>query len=65
MLSKEDYKNYLEQILTLEKKALAIYSESADILNDKFVKDTCLNIKDEEISHIETVNDMIKLIISQ
>jgi len=61
MLSKEDYKNYLDQIIQLENRMAYAYKECADKAEEGFVKKTCINLSNAEAQHVLMVKELINL----
>lgn len=62
MLSRQDYKNYLDQISRLEKIMLNAYKECADRLEDVSVKKVCYMLSNAEIQHELIVKELVELI---
>ena len=58
MLSKEDYRGYLQQMQDLEKSMVAIYKEATDLSHDEAVKNIVIGIMQDEIKHVDLVKDM-------
>lgn len=61
MLSKEDYKNYLNQIVELEHKMSDTYKDCADRVEADFVKDVCTGLSNAEKQHAQIVKELINL----
>lgn len=61
MLSKDDYKNYLNQIVQLENKMAEVYKDCADRVEADFVKDVCTGLSNAEKKHALIVKELIDL----
>lgn len=61
MLSKEDYKNYLDQVIQLENKMVYVYKECSGRVEEGFVKKTCLNLSNSEAQHALMLKELKKL----
>lgn len=61
MLSKEDYKNYLEQIIRLEGRMAAIYKECTDGVEEDSVKKVCSGLSDAERQHVLIIKELVGL----
>lgn len=61
MLSKEDYKSYLEQIIQLESKMSAIYKECADRVGDDYIKRVTAALSKAESRHALIVKELVDL----
>lgn len=58
MLSKDDYKNYLDQIKSFENAAKELYAECAGRLEDGPVRETCRELLKQEIEHIRLLEEL-------
>jgi rubrerythrin len=65
MLSKEDYKEYLNQMLEIEKNMEKVYGDLAKKIKDKEMKNIFINIKNDEHNHAQLVHKMKKLIMEE
>ncbi|MCM8761278.1 MAG: hypothetical protein NC938_06020 [Candidatus Omnitrophica bacterium] len=65
MLTKEDYKNYLDQMRTVEMKMCARYKDLADRLDDQQMKALFSKLSLEEAAHAEIVNTVAKLLLGR
>jgi len=61
MLSKEDYKNYLDQIIQIENKMVYVYKECADKPEEGSVKKVCIGLSNAEARHALMLKELIKL----
>ncbi len=61
MLSKEDYRRYLDQIIEIEDKMSAIYSDCSERLGEGSVKDICNSLSIAEKKHSLLVEELRKL----
>jgi rubrerythrin len=61
MLSKEDYKNYLDQIVRLENKMSEVYKGCTDRVEADVVKDICAGLSNAEKQHALIVKELINL----
>ena len=62
MLSREDFKDYLKQLLEIETKMHHFYKDCAAKVDDGLVKDTCLSISSDEKNHMNVVTNLINLV---
>jgi rubrerythrin len=62
MLSKEDYRNYLEQIETVERTMRDVYQDCLGKVEDKTIKETCTRLMEDEKRHIVIVEALKKLL---
>ncbi|MFO8052563.1 MAG: ferritin-like domain-containing protein [Candidatus Omnitrophota bacterium] len=65
MLSKQDYKEYLDQMLELEEKMVGVYGNLANKVNNQELKKIFTRIKEDEIKHAALVYKMKKIIIEE
>ena len=61
MLSREDYKNYLNQIVQLENKMAEIYKDCVDRVEADFIKIVCTGLSSAEKQHALIVKELIDL----
>lgn len=61
MLSREDYKDYLNQIVRIENRMSNIYADCVDRLKEDSIKRICSGLSDGEKRHVLIVNELIKL----
>lgn len=61
MLSKEDYKDYLNQIVRIENRMSNIYADCVDRLKEDSIKRICSGLSDGEKQHALIVDELIKL----
>jgi len=61
MLSKEDYKNYLEQVENIENSMAGVYRECVSRLEDKNIKSICQKLMEDEERHAALVRQIMKL----
>jgi rubrerythrin len=64
MLSRQDYKTYLEEIMAQERKAVEVYGESIGLAEDNAIKEELKKIYQEEIEHVKIVEILIDILIS-
>lgn len=62
MLSKEDYKNYMDQILAVETKMLNTYKNCVDMLSDELLKKIFTDLYKSEMNHQNLVKEMKKIL---
>lgn len=65
MLSKEDYKEHLNQMLEIEENMEKVYGDLAKKIKDKEMKNIFKKIKDEEQEHAALVRKMKKIITEE
>ncbi|UCD14934.1 MAG: hypothetical protein JSV34_04210 [Candidatus Omnitrophota bacterium] len=61
MLSREDYKNYTDQIFQLEKKMSIFYSDCAQRLKDESIRQACRDLSAAEEKHMQMVKELKEL----
>jgi len=61
MLSKEDYKNYLNQLYDIEAEMAKAYKECIDALEDSRIKQVFHRLHSDEMAHIVIVRNMARL----
>lgn len=61
MLSKEDYKNYLEQMRNIENTMAGLYGKWADEVEDGSIKKVFNHLSDDEKEHARLVEELAKL----
>lgn len=61
MLSKQDYQDYLSQIVDLEKKMSSVYSACSLEIKDEYIQKRCAGLSRAEIKHAEIVQELVKL----
>jgi rubrerythrin len=62
MLSKEDYKGYLGEMMSLELKMVDVYGDCSERVKDGNIKKVTKSISDTESRHAEIVREIIKLV---
>jgi len=62
MLSKEDYKNYFDQMMQIETTARDAYQECVNRVDDEDIKQVCGSIMADEKRHILIVKEIIDLL---
>ncbi|MCF7916370.1 MAG: hypothetical protein K9L61_01170 [Candidatus Omnitrophica bacterium] len=65
MLSKEDYREYLSQMLELEENMEEVYGGLAKKVEDQEIEKIFINIKNDEHNHAQLVRKMKKLIMEE
>ena len=58
MLSKEDYKNYVNQIVEIEEKMSILYRECAERLEDESIRGVCAGLSAAEQRHGQMVKEL-------
>lgn len=58
MLSKEDYKKYLDQMYNIEIDMIGVYSECASLSGEAELKNIFLSLIDDERRHSRLVNSL-------
>ena len=61
MLSKNDYQNYLNQIVELERRMSLAYKDSANNVQDENIKKTCSGLSLAEERHAVMVQELVSL----
>ena len=61
MLSKEDYKNYLEQIENIENTMAGVYRDCTARLEDESIKSICQKLIEDEERHAALARKIMKL----
>lgn len=61
MLSREDYSNYLKQMLALERDMETFYAECAKTFSDKEAREVCVQIRDDETKHAAIVEAIMRI----
>jgi len=61
MLSNQDYKNYLEQLFTLEDSMFRLYSQCFDSLEDEDFKKIMMHLVEDEKNHSCLLKDLEKI----
>ena len=64
MLSKEDYQNYLNQIVELERKMSLVYENCSKKVDDTNIKKTCGDLSLAEKRHLVLVQELVQLLTS-
>jgi rubrerythrin len=62
MLSREDYLNYVEEISSIEKKMVRVYSDYMKKIDYPSVKRVCSDILQDEKRHVLVAYELKKLI---
>jgi len=62
MLSKEDFKRYLEQAEALESNMLCLYKRCKNIVEDESVREIFHHLLKSELDHDRAIKKSIKLI---
>ncbi len=62
MLSKEDYKGYLEQIEDIEKMMIEVYQTCADKVEDDELRNIFAGLSEAEKRHASLVRELEKMI---
>jgi rubrerythrin len=62
MLSKEDYQNYLKQIVKLEREMSAVYKDCSVNVNDENIKGKCRGLSVAEEKHAVMVEELLNLL---
>ncbi|MBU4310867.1 hypothetical protein KKD34_04785 [bacterium] len=62
MLSKQDYQNYLNQIVGLERKMSSTYKNCSENIEDENIKKTCNGLSIAEERHALMVQELIDLL---
>ena len=65
MLSKEDYRDYLNQIKKIEKDMRDAYSVCVDKAEDDDIRNVCIKLMQDETKHALLVEDLEKLILEE
>ncbi|MCF7874913.1 MAG: ferritin-like domain-containing protein [Candidatus Omnitrophica bacterium] len=65
MLSKEDYKEHLNQMLELEENMEKMYENLTKRVEDKEIKNIFRKIRDDEQEHVVLVQKMKKIIVDE
>lgn len=63
MLSKDDYKVYLEEMMNIELALSELYKDYASRIEDAEVKDVFMTISAEEIEHYNMVREASNLLM--
>ncbi|MFC1479938.1 hypothetical protein ACFL5Y_00625 [Candidatus Omnitrophota bacterium] len=65
MLSKEDYRDYLNQIEKVEKDMRDAYSVCVAKAEDDGIRNMCIRLMEDETKHAHLVEDLEKLILEE
>lgn len=62
MLSKEDYEDYLKQILDLERRMSSVYKKCSNDAEDESIKRPCNSLSIVEERHAVMVQELVDLL---
>lgn len=62
MLSKEDYDDYLKQVVDLERRMSSVYERCSDNTEDENIKTPCKGLSVAEEKHAVMVQELINLL---
>lgn len=62
MLSKNDYKDYLKQIVDLERRMSSVYKNCSTNVEDENIKKTCNGLSLAEERHAIMVQELVDLL---
>lgn len=62
MLSKQDYQNYLKQIVELERRMSSVYKNCFERVEDENIKKPCNGLSIAEERHAVMVEELVSLL---